>query len=350
MKRLLGILFTAVLIAGGLALPAQAELQSISPGLDANGFTLWVQSPDGVRLASCLDPTNCNEGAPFPIPPDPLFEFFYYNAGVNFRGLPGFGAGNNRIEMNVQGLLDEVTGLPIINNSIFIELDGVAPNSQFVVTTPYGNPITVTSDAAGAFVGEFDSEGAPLPEPAPAGGNVLDPAAPVGPFLLPVDAQGNRLPPFVDPLSGLRFLQDVAAAELTGGDLVTGSPTGRNFVSVAGPGIPGGVARLDRFAVVGQLPDILDRRAELQTRNGKFQVTGTSSLPATTTLTITGGTGPTFNAVPLGTAIVQADGTFRSTVRVPRGFPAPPALGQVNGIMINPGAAGQPTVSPLVIR
>jgi hypothetical protein len=348
MKRFLTIMLASALLAGGIALPAQAELQSLSPGLDANGFTLWVQDTKGVRLAGCLDPGVCNENAPFPIPPDPLFEFFYYSAGVNFRDEPGFGVGrNNRVEMNVQGLLDEVTGLPIVSNNIFIELDGVAANSAFVVTTPYGDPITVTSDTAGAFVGEFLLNGAPLVEGG--GTNVLDPAAPVGPFLLPVDAQGNRLPLFVDPLTGIRFLQDVVAADVTGGDLVTGSPTGRNFVSVAGPGIPGGIATLDRFAVFGQLPDILDRRAELNTRNGKFQVSGTSFLPAATTLTITGGTGPTFNAVSLGTATVQADGTFRSSVRAPRGFPAPAALGQVNGIMIAPGV-GQATVSPLVIR
>lgn len=348
MKRMFSILFATVLLAGGFVLPAQAELQSMSPGLDANGFTLWVQDAEGMRLTGCLNATVCNEGAPFPPVTDPLFEFFYYNAGVNFRGEPGFGVGNNRIEMIVQGLPDEVTGAPTVLNIIFIELDGVAANSSFVVTTPYGAPITVTSDVDGAFVGEFLLDGAPLVEGG--GTNILDPDAPVGPFLLPVDANGDRLPPFVDPATGDRFLQDAAAADVTGGDLVTGSPTGRNFVSVAGPGIPGGIATLDRFVVFGQLPDILDRRAELQTRNGKFQVSGTTTLPATTTLTITGGTGPTFNAVPLGTAIVQPDGTFRSTVRAPRGFPAPAAAGQVNGIMINPGAAGQATVSPLVIR
>jgi hypothetical protein len=173
---------------------------------------------------------------------------------------------------------------------------------------------------------------------------------PIGPFLRPAATPGGTpLPPFdPDPLApGPLFLQDVVAADLTGGDFVTGAPGGKNFVTVVGPGVN---ATVDKFILVGQLPEILDRRAELQTRNGKFQVTGTTTLPATTTLTITGGTGPAFNAVPLGTAIVQADGTFRSTVRAPRGFPAPPALGQVNGIMINPGVAGQATVSPLVIR
>jgi hypothetical protein len=345
MKRLLSILFATVLLAGGFVLPAQAELQSFSPGLDANGFPLWFQDANGLRVGPCTDVAVCFEGIAPPAFPDPLFEQIYYAAEIALDGAPGAGVATGRVIMAIEGFPEELTLAPIVDNAIVIDLRDLTPNATYTVTTPFGPPIQVIADAAGRARGGANAcvEGLPCPFATALTG-------PIGPFLRPAAAPGGTplLPFDPDPLApGPLFLQDVVAADLTGGDFVTGAPGGKNFVTVVGPGVN---ATVDKFILVGQLPDILDRRAELQTRNGKFQVTGTTTLPATTTLTITGGTGPAFNAVPLGTAIVQADGTFRSTVRAPRGFPAPPALGQVNGIMINPGVAGQATVSPLVIR
>jgi hypothetical protein len=362
MKRLLGILFTAVLIAGGLALPAQADLRRMSPADVAAGtfpFPMWIEDANGLRIAPCTDLTVCLELIPIPAFPDAAFEVIYYGleAGRDVGvGVDGLNPARVRIIMGIEAFPDEIDLVtPVLSNGILVRIDNAHPG-DYRVTLPYDvdhddDPATpkvaeFTLTAVGDRVlGGFPAE-ALVPATLPT--SITDAlTGAIDVFLLPSASEGGA--PLAPVTVGTgRFLFDGGALE--GETFVTGSPTGRNFAQIIGPA-GFGTLRVDQFALFGQLPDIHDRRAELNTKNGKIQVSGTSNIaavPAGTTLTIS-----TEEAVSqvLGTTLTRADGSFSFTTRAPRILPAPGgAVGrEVKALRIDTGL-GQVTVTPLVIR
>jgi hypothetical protein len=365
MKRLFSIMFATVLLAGGFALPAQAELRRMSPADVAAGtfpFPMWIEDANGVRIAPCTDLAVCLEGIAIPAFPDPLFEVIYFGAekiadvGV---GADGLGPARVRIIMAIEAFPDEVDPtVPVLSNGILVRIDNALPG-DYRVTLPYdvdhdddpATPkvaeFTLTPDPqSNRVLGVFPAEvlvAATLPT------SITDAlTGPIDTFLLPSASEGGA--PLAPVTVGTgRFLFDGGVLEAE--TFVTGSPTGRNFARIIGPAGFGTVT-FNQFGLFGQLPDIHDRRAELSTRNGKIQVSGTSNLaavPAGTTLTIT-----TEEAVPqaLGTTLTRADGSFSFTTRAPRLLPVPGgAVGrEVKALRIDSGVAGPVTVTPLVIR
>jgi hypothetical protein len=374
MKRLLSILFATALLAGGFALPAQAELARMSPADVAAGtfpFPLWIEDANGLRLAPCTDPTVCLEGGTIPAFPgdlvDPLlgFEVIYFAAETGADvgvGADGLNPARVRIIMAVEALPDELDpNVPVLSNGILVRIDN-ALAGDYRVTLPYDvdhddDPATpkvaevTLTPVANRVLGEFPPHGlvaATLPT------SITDAlTGPVGPFLRASATPGGAPTPFATPATGGTFLFDGGLLEAE--TAVTGSPTGRNFARIIGPA-GFGDRTFDTFVLFGQLPDVHDRRAELNTKTGKIQVSGTSLLVPPATLTIA-----TEEAVPqvlTPTPVpVRADGSFRFTTNAPRLLPAAGgAVGrEVKALRITPQPGvgqpvAQPTVTPLVIR
>jgi hypothetical protein len=332
-------------------------------------FPMWIEDANGFRLAPCTDLAVCLELIPIPafpgdtaIPPvDPtqVFEVIYFAAEAAADvavGADGLNPARVRIIMAIEAFPDELDpNVPVLSNGILVRIDN-ALAGDYRVTLPYDvdhddDPATpkvaeFTLTAVGDRVlGGFPAE-ALVPATLPT--SITDAlTGAIDVFLLPSASEGGA--PLAPVTVGTgRFLFDGGALE--GETFVTGSPTGRNFAQIIGPA-GFGTLRVDQFALFGQLPDIHDRRAELNTKNGKIQVSGTSNIaavPAGTTLTIS-----TEEAVSqvLGTTLTRADGSFSFTTRAPRILPAPGgAVGrEVKALRIDTGL-GQVTVTPLVIR
>lgn len=371
MKRLLSILFATAVMAGGLALPAQAELARLSPAdVDpvANPFPLWIEDANGLRLAQCSDSAVCLEGGTIPVfpgdtaipPVDPtqVFEVIYFAAETGADvgvGADGINPARVRIIMAIEAFPSEVDGLtPVLSNGILVRIDN-APAGDYRVTLPYDvdhddDPATpkvaefTLTAVNDRVLGGFPAECDPLVQVCPPELITDALTGAIDVFLLPSATPGGApLAPVTVGTS--RFLFDGGALEAE--TAVTGSPTGRNVARIIGPAAFGDVT-FDTFVLFGQLPDLQDRRAQLNTKNGKIQVSGTSNLaavPAGTTLTIT-----TEEAVPqaLGTTVTRADGSFSFTTRAPRLLPAPGgAVGrQEKALRITPQVVAPPTVLP----
>jgi hypothetical protein len=147
-----------------------AQAQAVSASKDANGFPLWYEDANHVRVQPCLDPAdpNCivladaffDPAQPEVFPTNFPGEFFYFVADsdkVITPGCPaaGIAPGTALTRVAMEGSF--VTGAPFPGDQIafarirIVVKGGLCPNTQYQFTHPYGTEI-VTTDAFGGVV------------------------------------------------------------------------------------------------------------------------------------------------------------------------------------------------------
>jgi hypothetical protein len=316
---MLTILFAVVLLTGGLTPPAQAALQAVGPVAAANGFPLWYQDFNGLRLDLCLEPGFClleapNPALPISFPDNFGPEAFWWSAeaatadaavGVDSALLVLALEATAADEVN---LIDAVEGFQVGFARIRIRID-VSELGTYTVTHPFGtatyevtallapgaNEINETQDIGNFLdpgrLGDFSlalADGPGLPEvpgdPVP---NISETGASIGPFLRPSATPGGApLPPIVSPVTGALFIANpLVATNLTGA-----LPAGGNFFRIQGPG---GTVQTDLFSMTGMVsgtqPALLEK-AVYRVRTGKFELQGTTTPNTLVTITFGGQT------------------------------------------------------------
>ena len=242
MTRLLRPLVLALLLAVGVARPADALLQAAGPIVPANGFPQYYQDASGLTLTQCLDTTGVcgivvpNSLIPLAFPSNFPVEFFFWDATtvmatnsggqalVNFSMTAGFSA-------NLVAAGDQV-----VFARMRVRIDNLQAGATYRITHPFG-------------VDSFVALGA--------GARGINRTVDIG--LCPGDFQGalnGRIGPFL--------VWDAAESTPPAGYIgdpnvlhtVVGSPVGTNFVRIEGPNIGGPGVNLietNRFALTGKL-------------------------------------------------------------------------------------------------
>ncbi len=163
-------LFLAILIG-----PASAALQAVGPASSADGFPVWYQDANGLRLEPCLanatglgDPNcvlplvpplepNFNPALPVVFPTNYPSELFFWIADSDVMSVGPTGVGKAILRMALEGAFASADGGPAANQQITFlrvnlkKMSGLTPNSIFTVTYPFGN-FQFTTDALGDTV------------------------------------------------------------------------------------------------------------------------------------------------------------------------------------------------------
>lgn len=252
---------SAVALAGMAlsAAGARAELATVGPIDPAHGFPAYYQDTNGVVLDLCIPESlaqmdacgaAADAGAPLPpytFPDNFLDEFFWFTAETEIA-MPGGGDARLVQALEAAFSLEEVRdGDQISFGRVRIRIDTpVAGN--YTVTYPYGSqffPNVPVDDRAINFTADIGI-GAPGDFTGALG-------SAIGPFLKPVDADGNLVPPVV--IEGDTFLTDGTPTR------VDGSPFGTNFFRICVDAI-GGIdgqgnpcIETDLFTLTGKLHD-----------------------------------------------------------------------------------------------
>jgi hypothetical protein len=230
-----------VVLTGGLA--SAQGLAAVGPTNSANGYPLWYQDFNGLRLELCLTQTGfCITTEPNPnLPisfPDNFGEENFYFLAESAIDLPGGGLAFYRSALEssfINGAV--INGDQIVFTRIRFRVD-LPHGGTYTITHPYGVE-TFTVAAGGRRAINFTSDIGLAP-----GLFTLALSGGVGPFLH--SATGN-----VTDGAGHVFLANPILLVQ-----VTGSPFGTNFFQIDGPDIGGpGVnsIRTDLFTLVGQI-------------------------------------------------------------------------------------------------
>lgn len=249
-------LLAAAVLVFGLGTPAQSALQAVGPVSAANGFPVWYEDTNNLRLDLCLDQNGfClteepNPALPISFPDNFGPEAFWWagEAAVTNAGINGL------LVLAMEAAFvneDPIPGDQVAFARIRIRVD-VPVDGSYTVTHPYGvitfpnvtvaAGINVTQD-----IGNFLTPG-PLgdftvalgDDPAQAGTVNADGRS-IGPFLTRADGLT-----FADPLTGNRYISSPLAPTT-----VTGSPFLTNFFRIEGPG--GIVAETAAFTLMGKI-------------------------------------------------------------------------------------------------
>ena len=236
--------------------PVRAALQAAGPVSADNGFPIWYEDTNGLRLDLCLDQNGfCltaepNPAAPISFPDNFGPEAFWWmaEAPVANAGIDGL------LTLAMEAAFaneNPVNGDQVAFARIRIRVN-VPVDGAYTVTHPFGTitfpnvtvaaGINVTQD-----IGNFLTPG-PLgdftvalgDDPAQAGTVNADGRS-IGPFLTRADGQV-----VVDPVTGNTYLSNPNAPTA-----VTGSPFGTNFFRVEGPG--GIIAETSSFVLMGKV-------------------------------------------------------------------------------------------------
>lgn len=269
---------------------AFAGTPAVSPATDpANGYPLWYQDANGIRVEPCLDSSDpfCvlladpgfNPANPVVYPTNFPVEFFYFVADSDKLTTPGcpasgIAAGTAKWRGALEGSF--LTGVVQPGQqSTFartkIVASGLCPNTTYDFTTPYGID-SVTTNAAGQVVA--NKKGATI--------DIGCAAAPCD-FSVPLTSRvmGAFLrfdPAFNVPPAG--YLGDAGPAAGTLSQII-GSPTGTNVFSISLGGTV--IATTDLFTVSGRLAGPLMASPTSIDFSGQPQ--GTPSAPRTVTIT-----------------------------------------------------------------
>ena len=255
MKKYMIILLATVILAGGWAPQSRAALQAVGPTNAANGYPIWYEDTNALRLEACLDQTGfCLAVPPLPGPivfptnfPD---EFFYWSA----TALIDAPAVSDIPVLLVLALEGAFANGPVVagDQVVFARIRyrfRPTVTGNYTLTHPYGQitvagtagvVATATQDigiAPGIFTGALADSNA--------GGIVNADGRSIGPFLSPATAPFTVL----DPVSGNTYLANPGSLIA-----VTGSPLGTNFFSIVGPG---GTATQTLFGLEGKVSGCL---------------------------------------------------------------------------------------------
>lgn len=336
MKRIAKLyrLLAAAVLIFGLSTTAQAELAAVGPVSAANGFPIWYEDTEGLRLELCLDQNgfclleNPDPGADVSFPDNFGPEAFWWDgaAAVTNAGI------NGSLILAMEGAFvneNPIAGDQAAFARIRILVD-VPTAGTYTVTHPFGvitfpnvtvaNGIKVTQD-----IGNFLSPGPngdysiALGDDPTRAGTVNADGRSIGPFLVPANAAGEALP-FV------QFGGNVYIANPTALHRVTGSPLGTNFFRIEGPG--GIVAETPFFNLMGKVSGCTPENA------------ANPPIAATDIAATLLGQAVTIPVLANDTdTIVEFDAN-----NVPTLVPGVPALGTVT--IVTPPASGSAVVNP----
>lgn len=227
---------------------AQTGFTRHGPVDPSNGYPLYFEDSNGVRLGLCTDPNQCfwvlpNGALPASFPTNWPDEGFYFAAQASLTGSATL-LYTSALEAAFAGG-SVLAGDQIVFTRIRIRATGLVDGATYTITHPYGVDTFVAG--AGGLPGTINTTrdvgiGSPGDFSQALKGNV-------GPFLTSVGFAGANLPG--------AFVGD-GASEVP----VQGSPFGTNFVRIDGPGadtlFPAlargiGRAQMDNFVLQGQI-------------------------------------------------------------------------------------------------
>ena len=227
-------------------------LKRVGPIDESNGFPLWYEDTNGVKLELCLDPadTNCimgdvpNPDLPVKFPDNFPDEAFWSAAEASLDA----GGGEKALLVTaVEAAFGSADGLPAENQQISfgrirVRAAGLVDGATYTVTHPYGTDTTVAEAGAVKGINVTEDVGSLVWD------GVFDTTlgSRPGPFL--------KWDPAVEPQAPAGYLGDV-----TVGHAVVGSPYDTNVFRIEGPaGSFTGSADLCADAGLGDSPTATD--------------------------------------------------------------------------------------------
>jgi len=173
LKRIFIGLLSLLVVSGSGLFPGDAKavviesgpkLTRVGPINDANGFPLWYQDSNGVKLELCLDPADprCllieedadpatldfDPNSPIQFPGNYPGEAFYQLAEAEMPvGTNGSALGVFALEAAFNNEVPAV-GDQTVFGRIRFRIDGLNPNTDYTITHPYGKDV-ITTDAEG---------------------------------------------------------------------------------------------------------------------------------------------------------------------------------------------------------
>lgn len=252
---ILAFLAVLMLFGFGSAPKASAALALVGPVDPANGFPLWYQDENALRLDLCLDVATgmCGEillpdpGSPISFPDNFPDEAFWWAAEALMpSGDPALG-GNALLVLAMEAAFENgpvVDGEQVSFGRVRVRAGNLVPGETYTATHPFGQETLVA--AANGEIRMTDDIGCildPIPgQPLPPCDFAVALSSNIGPFLtwddtLPAPPAGFIGNPLVE-------------------HTITGSPLGANFFRLEGPNVGGpGVDSIETelFAVTGKI-------------------------------------------------------------------------------------------------
>jgi hypothetical protein len=245
----------------GLAQSSHAQLARVGPISPVNGYPMWYEDANGLKLGLCQDAARCFFVLPNPLAPakfpafdgDPTAnwpdEAFYYALNGTLTGVNGArGVYTAALEAAFAGGGVKV-GDQIVFARIRLRLTGLVDGATYTVTHPYGTETLIAGD--GALPGEINiTRDVGIGAPGVFTGAL---AGDIGPFVTPVGFLGGPQGTFLS--DGVTEVAIQGSANLVGG-------VPANFVRVDGPNVglafPANSVTLDRvqlntFVIQGQI-------------------------------------------------------------------------------------------------
>jgi hypothetical protein len=238
------------------------RLKAAGPIDPENGFPLWFEDTNGVRLELGLNPDPLNPdpfipaiadleqpGSPLNFPNNFPDESFYFMAEaelpVGGNGVVGRGRVILALEAAFGGAGTPKVGMNVVFARIRVRMDNVIPGAKYTVTHPYGVTEALEADDRGRV---FYTEDLGLVE---GDGTAVLRSGQVAPFLVGTSTVPNG------------YIGDGVTEQR-----VTGSPFNTNFVMIAGPRIREGGGNPDPTARTNQ-DRVWTDRFSLQGRKAK---------------------------------------------------------------------------------
>ena len=241
-KRLLLALLSFVLIfssgifwesAEAVVVESGPKLTQVGPTRDDNGFPLWYQDSNNVKLELCLDQNDPNCGIvpedfdpakPISFPDNYPGEAFYQLAEASIEQGNVSALGTFALEATFNGGVP-LKGDQTVFGRIRFRVDGLTPNAEYTLTHPYGKDVIKT-----------DSQGEiKYTEDIGAGGGFEA-------------ALNSRIGTFI------KWDKDAPAGYMGDPNVphtITGGVNNQNFFRIEGPGI--GMIQTNEFSVMGKI-------------------------------------------------------------------------------------------------
>ncbi len=155
----LAVLLGLLALMTASAAPAKAELADVGPVSPDNGYPIWYQDTNGIRLELGLDPNDPNLVQPIEVPDasQPIEfpnnfppEAFWWTGDAS---VPISGGGSIDIIMAQEAAFlgeDAVPGEQISFSRIRILGEGLVPGGTYTIQHPFGE-VTLTANASGAI-------------------------------------------------------------------------------------------------------------------------------------------------------------------------------------------------------
>jgi hypothetical protein len=338
-------------VTGGAAVSADRDTN--------NGYPLWYQDNNGLRVGPCLDGTdpmcvlpgageepNWDPAQPASLPSNFPSEFFYWIAESDLLATPGCGAsppGKLGIRVALEGAFlgeDPIPGEQILFGRVRIfATSGLCANTTYTFKHPYGQTVLTTNEqgAIPRARGTDDIGCFPVPP------GTCDFAAALQ---SPVLGSFLRWDPSFAPAAPAGYLGDAITLHR-----ITGSPVGQNIFQALDPA-GNTVAETDMFTVSGKTAGPLLSKPTFVAFGG--QDVGTTSAAKAATLTNVGPTPLTISGSTVtGAAFAKgADACTGVTLQQDQSCTIatafhPTALGKVTGTL---AVTHDGIRSPLAVR